>query len=93
VTNQKLISILQSRIAKNKQHITSWWIDYHMCRQDNVEDRKFFKKYAIELGVQQKQDKAIMKALIAAEKAHSRVIRLAVRNYFLEQKLCEFEEE
>lgn len=57
MNNQKLISILQSRIAKRKKMITFFL--KHASRE---------KSYNKQLAMEQKQDKQIMKALIIAER-------------------------
>lgn len=64
VSNQKLISILQSRIAKRKIMLSNLWRGSH----PQIDwDSETFKLAALEISVVQKQDKQIMKALIAAE--------------------------
>lgn len=62
MTRQKLISVLQSRIAKQKTYITLTWIDYQLVSHEG--DKKLFKEYAIKLGIEQKHDKLILKQLI-----------------------------
>lgn len=59
MNNQKLISILQSRIAKRKKMITFFL--KHASRD---------KSYNKQLAMEQKQDKQIMKALIDAERKY-----------------------
>lgn len=59
MSNQKLISILQSRIAKRRKMITFFLS--HASRE---------KSYNKQLATEQKQDKQIMKALIEAERKY-----------------------
>lgn len=70
MNKQKLISVLQSRIAKQKTYITLTWIDYQLTSHEG--DKKLFKEYAIKLGVEQKYDKQILKQLVedARHKQH-----------------------
>lgn len=67
MTRQKLISALQSRIAKQKTYITLTWIDYQLTSHEG--DKKLFKEYAIKLGVEQKHDKQILKQLVEDERS------------------------
>ena len=75
MNKQKLISVLQSRIAKRRSQITYAWYEYTICLvlgdSGNLNKRDC-KKFAIELGKIQKEDKQILKQLIedARHKQH-----------------------
>jgi len=77
MTNQKLISALQSRIAKRRKDIYTLW---YMSVDTHPEDREMFKSYAIFEGVKQKEDKLIMKALIEAENSLQYIKKLKKYN-------------
>ena len=71
MNKQKLISVLQSRIARRRQAIKSGWDCYCQHNPENY-NLTSLKDFAIELGVQQKEDKQILKQLIedARHKQH-----------------------
>jgi hypothetical protein len=60
MNKQKLISALQSRIARRRTDITTLW--YH-SNDTYPEDRHIYKGHAIEAGIEQKVDKALLKML------------------------------
>lgn len=63
----KLMSVLQSRIAKRRSSISNFWEAYH---QDNSQGLNLdtFKKVAINTGRVQKEDKQILKRLVEDER-------------------------
>lgn len=65
MNRQKLISVLQSRIAKRKRELKDLWMMYNLDKEFTKMNLDFsvFKRDAIELGVIQKQDKAILKQM------------------------------
>lgn len=71
MNKQKLISVLQSRIAKRRSSINNFWEAYY---QDNTQGLNLdtFKKVAINTGKVQKEDKQILKQLVmdARHKQH-----------------------
>lgn len=69
MTNQKLISILQSRISKRKYYLTTSWQLYEKVKAEQDFLRAHYWKKAVNLvSKQQQEDKAIMRALIEAER-------------------------
>lgn len=68
MNKQKLISVLQSRIAKRRSSINNFWEAYY---QDNTQGLNLdtFKKVAINTGKVQKEDKAILKQLVEDERS------------------------
>lgn len=71
MNKQKLISVLQSRIAKREKQIAHEWFIFHYegCEFDWDEwDKIGARELAIRLGEFQKQDKAILRQLILDER-------------------------
>ena len=73
MNKQKLISVLQSRIAKRRALINYNWFVY--AQQENSEwsvskDKKIVAKLdAIFTGIEQKEDKQILKQLVEDERS------------------------
>ena len=67
MNKQKLISVLQSRIAKRRKLLRTGW--YSFGDKDYKHDRWFLKTRMINLGIQQKEDKAILKQLVEDERS------------------------
>ena len=65
MNKQKLISTLQSRIAKRKAVITFFWREYVKYERLYSID----KDSAQELGAEQKEDKQILKQLVEDERS------------------------
>ncbi len=59
MNKQKLISALQSRIAKRRKSLKTGW--YNFGDKDYKHDRRFLKIRMINLGIEQKVDKALLK--------------------------------
>lgn len=67
MNKQKLISVLQSRIAKRRKLLRTGW--YSFGDKDYKHDRWFLKTRMINLGIQQKEDEAILKQLVEDERS------------------------
>lgn len=69
MNKQKLISVLQSRIANNRNLLRYLWEEYN-----DYEELCFYSKEvknrAINVGERQKEDKAILKQLVEDERGH-----------------------
>jgi hypothetical protein len=70
VNKQKLISALQSRIAKRKQRIKAEWEIFHSkgLLEYDIWSMLGAKEDALKLSIQQKQDKQILNQLIVDER-------------------------
>lgn len=62
MNKQKLISVLQSRIAKRRKLLKTGWNSF--ADKDYKHDRWFLKVRMIKLGIEQKHDKQILKQLV-----------------------------
>ena len=73
---QKLISVLQSRIAKRRKRISSGWLFYKEL-YDNPDtknfDAKCIKDSLLGVGIEQKEDKQILKQLVEDEREIKRL--------------------
>lgn len=61
----KLMSALQSRIAKRRTEINKLW---QQSIETYPEDRHYYREFAIEEGIEQKHDKLILKQLVEDER-------------------------
>lgn len=71
MNKQKLISVLQSRIAKRRKKISHEWFiySYEGCEHDyDMWDKIGAKEYGNRLGLEQKEDKQILKQLVEDER-------------------------
>ena len=69
MNKQKLISVLQSRIAKRRNSLGGCWEYWHtLCNMDYLDAYIKVKAYAVRLGLEQKEDKAILKQLVGDER-------------------------
>lgn len=66
MNKQKLISVLQSRIAKRRILLKTGWNSF--ADKDYKHDRWFLKFRMIKLGLEQKEDKQILKQLLEDER-------------------------
>lgn len=67
MNKQKLISVLQSRIAKRRMLLKTGWNSF--ADKDYKHDRRFLKFRLIKLGLEQKEDKQILKQLVEDERS------------------------
>ena len=78
MNKQKLISVLQSRIAESRTFLASSWELYEELKTKNVNDSKVWKAHTVAVGITQKENKQILKQLIMDEriiKMFERVLR------------------
>lgn len=68
MNKQKLISVLQSRIAKRKMLLASSWELFEELKAENINDSKIWKVHLLEVGTTQKEDKQILKQLVEDER-------------------------
>ena len=65
----KLISVLQSRIAKRRSLLASSWELFEELKTENINDSKVWKVHLLEVGTTQKEDKQILKQLVEDERS------------------------
>lgn len=72
MNKQKLISVLQSRIAKRRMLLASSWELFEELKTENINDSKVWKVHLLDVGNTQKEDKQILKQLVmdARHKQH-----------------------
>ena len=69
MNKQKLISVLQSRIAKRRNSLGGCWEYWHsICNMGYLDAYIKVKAHAIRLGLEQKEDKQILKQLVEDER-------------------------
>lgn len=66
MTRQKLISVLQSRIAKRRNYLAGGWELFDELKRDDYTEHEayYFIVTLINVGKEQKEDKQILKQLI-----------------------------
>jgi len=69
MNKQKLISILQSRIAKRRMLLASYWELFEELVEEGCSDSKPFKVHLLKTGIEQKVDKQILKQLVEDERS------------------------
>lgn len=67
MNKQKLISVLQSRIASRQVYLAEGWEYYNEIHPSSTE-KKYIKDLLISTGQLQKEDKAILRQLILDER-------------------------
>lgn len=70
MNKQKLISVLQSRVAKRRMHLASYWELFEELVAEDSGDSEAFKMHLLRLGDEQKEDKQILKQLVKDERGH-----------------------
>lgn len=68
MNKQKLISVLQSRIAKRRMHLASYWELFEELVAEDSGDSEAFKMHLLRLGDEQKEDKLVLKQLVEDER-------------------------
>lgn len=69
MSKQKLISVLQSRIAKRRSLLASSWELFEELKTENINDSKVWKVHLLDVGNTQKEDKQILKQLVEDERS------------------------
>ena len=64
---QKLISVLQSRIAKRRMLLASGWELFYELDSEN--DLEIWKTNLLSVGITQKEDKQVLKQLVEDERS------------------------
>lgn len=68
MNKQKLISVLQSRIAKRRMLLASYWELFEELVEEGSSDSEPFKVHLLKMGTTQKEDKQILKQLVEDER-------------------------
>ena len=69
MNKQKLISVLQSRIAKRRMYLASYWELFEELVANGAESQEPLKVHLLRIGDEQKEDKQILKQLVEDERS------------------------